>query len=62
MFDMLPFPNISGKTVEEQASQINNYLIQLKESLEFVLTNISTDNLSQELIDKLNALTDDTKE
>ena len=56
MFDMLPFPDISGNTPEEQISQLHNYLVQFKETLEFVLTNISTDNLSKELIDKLNEL------
>ena len=56
MYDLLPFPNINGKTVEEQAFQINNYLMQLKETLEFILTSISFDNLSQEVVDKLNSL------
>lgn len=55
MYDMLPFPNITATTVEEQAAQINNYLIQFKETLEFILTNISTENLSHELVDKLNS-------
>lgn len=53
---MLPFPNIIGGKPEEQIAQINNYLIQFKETLEFILTNISTDNLSQDLIEKLNTL------
>lgn len=56
MYDMLPFPNTMGKTTEEQVAEINNYLIQFKESLEFILSNISAENLSQELIDKLNSL------
>lgn len=56
MYDMLPFPNIIGGKPEEQIAQINNYLIQFKETLEFILTNISTDNLSQDLIGKLNTL------
>lgn len=56
MYDMLPFPNITATTIEEQTAQINNYLIQFKETLEFILTNISTDNLSPALIDKLNGL------
>jgi hypothetical protein len=56
MYDMLPFPNITATTVEEQTKQINNYLIQFKETLEFILTNISTDNLSPALIEKLNSL------
>lgn len=56
MYDLLPFPNINGKTIEEQTFQINNYLMQLKETLEFTLTSISFDNLSQEVVDKLNSL------
>lgn len=56
MYDMLPFPRIAGKTPEEQIAEINNYLIQFKETLEFILTNISTDNLSDELVSKLNSL------
>lgn len=56
MYDMLPFPNVTGKTTEEQVAQINNYLIQFKETLEFILTNISAENLSQDLVEKLNTL------
>ena len=56
MVDMLPFPNINGNTPEEQISQLHNYLVQFKETLEFMLTNISTDNLSQDLVNKLNTL------
>ena len=54
MYDILPFPNIIAGSAEEQTAQINNYLIQLKETLEFVLTNISIENLSQDLVVKLN--------
>lgn len=56
MYDMLPFPNLNGQTTEEQVAQINNYLIQFKETLEFILTNISTENLSQDLVERLNTL------
>ena len=56
MHDMLPFPNITATDSKEQANQINNYLIQFKETLEFILMNISVDNLSQDLINKLNDL------
>jgi hypothetical protein len=56
MYDMLPFPNITATDAKEQVSQINNYLIQFKETLEFILTNISVDNLSQDLINKLNSI------
>ena len=56
MYDMLPFPNIDGKNIEEQTFQINNYLMQFKETLEFILSNISFDNLSQDVIAQLEAL------
>lgn len=56
MFDILPFPNITGETQGEQLQQINNYLIQLKESLEFILTSISADNLSSEFRSQLASL------
>jgi hypothetical protein len=56
MYDMLPFPSVTGKTPEEQVAELTNYLIQFKETLEFILGNISIDNLSPELIQKLNDL------
>ena len=49
MFDVLPFPNLVGNDPAEQIEQMYSYLIQLKETLEFVLTDISADNLSAEL-------------
>ena len=61
MYDMLPFPNITATDTKEQVAQINNYLIQFKETLEFILTNISADNLSADLIAKLNDLGSDIK-
>lgn len=60
-FDMLPFPHITASKPEEQVSQINNYLIQLKETLEFILTSISYDNLSPELHAMLTELGADIK-
>lgn len=56
MLDMFPFPPNAKGTPEEQVAEVINYLIQFKETLEFALSNISTENLSSELIDKLNAL------
>lgn len=56
MVDMLPFPRITGATSEEKMSDIINYLIQFKETLEFALMNISTENLSPELVNQLNEL------
>jgi hypothetical protein len=56
MYDMLPFPNITSKTAEEQVAEINNYLIQFKESLEFILSSIGIENLSAELVALLKSL------
>jgi hypothetical protein len=56
MYDILPFPNITATDTKEQVAQIYNYLIQFKETLEFILTNISADNLSPELRERLNSL------
>ncbi|MBO7240228.1 MAG: hypothetical protein J6V23_07080 [Bacteroidaceae bacterium] len=53
---MLPFPNQTEKTVEGQVKEIHDFLIQFKETLEFILTNIGIDNLSEELVKKLNSL------
>lgn len=60
-FDMLPFPHITATKPEEQVSQINNYLIQFKETLEFILTNISYENLSPEFNAMLTELGADIK-
>jgi hypothetical protein len=56
MQDRLPFPHITARTPEEQLMQVKDYLFQFKEELEFILSNISADNLSNELVDKLNSL------
>lgn len=56
MMDMFPFPSVTGKTSEEQIKDILNYLIQFKETLEFALMNISTENLSPDLVNRLNDL------
>lgn len=56
MYDLFNFPNIRGNTPEQQIAELVDYLIQFKETLEFALTNISAENLSPELIRKLNAI------
>jgi hypothetical protein len=56
MYDMLPFPNLNATSIEELSFQTNNYLIQFKETLEFILTNIGPDNLSSDLVEMLNSL------
>lgn len=56
MMDMLPFLRVTGTTLEEQIVSLVNYLTQFKETLEFALMNISTENLSPDLVNKLNEL------
>ena len=56
MIDTFPFPRITANNPEGQIAQLVDYLIQFKEILEFALMNISTDNLSSDLIAKLNDL------
>ena len=56
MFDALPFPRITEKTPEGQIGELISYISQLKETLEFILMNIGEDNLSPELVEKLNSL------
>ena len=56
MFDLFEYPNITSLETKEQVKELQNYLIQFKETLEFALMNISTENLSADLIAKLNGL------
>ena len=56
MVDMLPFPRNTGNTPEEKIASLYDYLIQFKETLEFALMNISTENLSPDLVKHLNEL------
>ena len=56
MMDIFPFPSVRGKTSEEQISELLNYLVQFKETLEFALMNISVENLSPDLVNRLNDL------
>ena len=56
MMDMFPFPRLTGNTPDEKIDSIINYLIQFKETLEYALKDISMDNLSPELIKKIEAL------
>lgn len=56
MFDILPYPQITGETPEEQVKELYDYLLRLKEELEFILQNIGSDNLSEEFQKKLSVL------
>lgn len=55
MRDLLPFPLLRGKLPETQIEELVTYLVQLKEELEFILSNISEDNLSEGLKKRLNS-------
>lgn len=54
MIDLLPFPRLSSSTPEKQIEDLYEYLIQLKEELEFILGNISKENLSSDLLKTIN--------
>lgn len=56
MLDILPFPRIPEGTPEMQIRELTQYLIQFKETLEFALMNISTENFSSDLVERLNQL------
>lgn len=56
MVDMFPFPRIGGNTPEKKIEELISYLIQFKETLEFAFMNISAENLSADLVNKLNSL------
>jgi hypothetical protein len=61
MVDLLPFLQVKGNTSEEKINEIIAYLTQFKEELEFILTNISRDNLSPELVRHIDKLEEDIK-
>lgn len=56
MMDVLPFPRITGATTDQKINELINYMVQFKETLEFALMNISAENLSPDLIRKLEEL------
>lgn len=49
----LPYPNLLARTDEEKIEELVRYLIQFRERLEFILSDIGTDNLSPELATKI---------
>lgn len=56
MRDLLPFPMLRATTPEARIAELEAYLVRLKEELEFILSNISEDNLSEGLKKRLNSL------
>lgn len=61
MFDVLPYPNITASDSKEQMAQMLNYLLQLRETIEFELMSISAENLSPDLKAQLDSLGADIK-
>lgn len=49
-------PKLSDNMDPEDARALRSYLYQLQEQLQYVLTNLDTDNLSDELRTKLQTL------
>lgn len=56
MREFIPYPSITASDTPTQVQQLKSYLIQLKDVLEDVLTNLSSDNLSDEVKTKLDTL------
>jgi CII-binding regulator of phage lambda lysogenization HflD len=62
MVDLFPFPKLNGNTPEEQITELVRYLTDFKELLEFELRNISMENLSPELMNKIKGLGTDIEQ
>lgn len=52
----ISLPKLSGNMAPEDARAIRSYLYQMQEQLQYVLTNLDTENLSDELRSRLEAL------
>ena len=50
----LGLPKLSDNMDPEDARALRNYLYQMQEQLEYILSNIDTENLSDDLKEKLN--------
>lgn len=56
MNPILISPHIDGETTGEQLRQMKSYLYQFKEQIEMILSNIDTDNLNKNFLDKVNEI------
>lgn len=56
MIDLIQFPFNEGNTPEEKLASISNYLFQLSQQLEIILSSIGIDNLSDDLRATLSVL------
>lgn len=52
----LGLPKLSEKMDPEDARALRSYLYQMQEQLQYVLTNLDVENLSEELRTRLNSL------
>ena len=52
----ISLPKLSENMDPEDSRAIRNYLYQMQEQLQYVLTNLDTENLSDELRSRLEAL------
>ena len=62
MLNLLPFPNINGNNDTEKIEQIIAYLMQLKEEVEYSLTHITLDDLTEEVKNKIESVNQNIKE
>ena len=53
MAEQLPFLFTRGRNDSERLQEVIDYLHQLREELEVILMNLTTDNLSSEIIKKI---------
>ena len=52
----ISLPKLSENLAPEDARAIRSYLYQMQEQLQYVLTNLDTENMSDELRSRLEAL------
>ena len=52
----LRLPSLTGSDPETQLLQLRSYLYQLQEQLQYVLSNLDTENMSEELRTRLQDL------
>lgn len=57
----IPFPNVGGNNDTERIEQIVAYLLQLRDELDFILSNITLDNLSKEVLEKIESVNQNIK-
>ena len=63
MVDLFPFPKVNENAPPEaQIAELVRYLTEFKELLEFELSNISLENLSPDLMNKIKGLGTDIEQ